>query len=220
MLKLYHQPISANSRRVWIALLEKGLAFEEVIVKLDGDQFAPDFLKISPFHRIPVLIDGDLIVVESLAILDYLEAKYPTPALLPKEPESLAKVSMVQMVTINELLPAITRLSTEAIGITQEPEKKEKAEHKAIDVLNFFENLLGENEYFSGDSLTFADITAGTVIPSLPMVGVPLDNHPKLAIWCNKLSSRDSWQKTQFTKEEIEAFIPRMKVLTKAYWDK
>ncbi|MGB3694150.1 MAG: glutathione S-transferase family protein [Spirulinaceae cyanobacterium] len=220
MLKLYHQPISANSRRVWIALLEKCLAFEEVIIKLDGDQFAPDFIKISPFHRVPVLIDNDLILVESLAILNYLEAKYPTPTLLPKEPQAFAKVSMVQMVTINELLPAMTRLTTEAVGITQEPEKAEKAKQKVLDVLNFFEQLLGEDKYFSGNNLTLADITAGTVIPTLPMVGVPLGNHPKLAAWSEHLMSRDSWQKTQFTQEEVEAFIPHMKVLIKSYMDK
>ena len=220
MITLYHQPISANSRRVWIALLEKGLAFEEVIIKLDGDQNTPEFLEINPFHRIPVLVDDDLILVESLAILDYLEAKYPTPTLLPKEPQALAKVKMVQMVTINELLPVMTRLTTEAVGITQEPEKGEKAKQKAINVLDFFEKILGEDKYFSGDSLTLADITAGTVIPTLPMIGVPLDHHPKLTAWGESLMSRDSWQKTQFTEEQVRDFIPRMKVLMKSYMDK
>ena len=47
---LYHNPISANSRRVWIALLEKEIPFEEIVVKLDGAQLTPEFLKISPFR--------------------------------------------------------------------------------------------------------------------------------------------------------------------------
>jgi glutathione S-transferase len=53
MLKLYHVPISFNSRRVWIALLEKGLQFELIELKLDGDQFQPDFVALNPFHHIP-----------------------------------------------------------------------------------------------------------------------------------------------------------------------
>ncbi|UNU22396.1 hypothetical protein D0A34_21080 [Microcoleus vaginatus PCC 9802] len=57
------------------------MAFEPIALNLDGDQFKPDFLAINPFHRIPVLVDEDLTVVESLAILDDREAKYPTPAL-------------------------------------------------------------------------------------------------------------------------------------------
>ncbi|PHM06001.1 glutathione S-transferase family protein, partial [Nostoc sp. 'Peltigera malacea cyanobiont' DB3992] len=56
MLTLYHQPFSPNSRRVWITLLEKGLEFELVEIKLDGEQFKPEFLAISPFHHIPVLV--------------------------------------------------------------------------------------------------------------------------------------------------------------------
>ena len=90
MLTLYHSPISPNSRRVWITLLEKGLEFELVEIKLDGEQFKPDFLALNPFHHIPVLVDDGFNVVESLAILDYLEAKYPTPAMLPTDAKDLA----------------------------------------------------------------------------------------------------------------------------------
>ncbi len=86
MLKLYYTPISMNSRRVWVALLEKQIPFEPLALNLDGDQFKPDFLAINPFHRIPVLVDEDLTLVESLAILDDREAEYPTPALsIPAE---------------------------------------------------------------------------------------------------------------------------------------
>lgn len=89
MLKLYHNPISPNSRRVWVALLEKELEFELVPLALDGEQFQPEFLALNPFHHIPVLVDNGIMVVESLAILDYLEAQYPTPALLPTDAKTL-----------------------------------------------------------------------------------------------------------------------------------
>ena len=58
VLKLYHNPLSTNSRRVWIALLEKEVPFELVGLKLNGDQFQDNFLAISPFHHVPVLADG------------------------------------------------------------------------------------------------------------------------------------------------------------------
>src|ERR671916_3497202 len=110
MLKLYHIPISQNSRRVWITLLEKELEFELVEVKLDGDQFQPEYLALIPFHQIPVLVDDGFNIVESLAILDYLEAKYPKPAMLPTDAKDLAVVRMVKLVSVNELLPASTPL--------------------------------------------------------------------------------------------------------------
>ena len=69
-----------------MALLEKQIAFEPIALNLDADHFAPDFLVINLFHRIPLLVNEDLTVVESLAILDDREAKYRTPALsIPAE---------------------------------------------------------------------------------------------------------------------------------------
>ncbi len=217
MLKLYHNPISANSRRVWIALLEKEIPFEQIVVKLDGDQLTPEFLEISPFHHIPVLVDDDFALVESLAILDYLEAKYSQPTLLPTETKALATVRMVEMVTVNELSPTLTRLTSEMMGFTKEPEKLEQAKQKAQTVLNFFEGLLGERPYFSSDRLTRADIVAGTMIPWLPSLGVPLDDYLKLSAWSERLMQRETWQKTQPSPEAIEAFIPQMETLIKAY---
>ena len=216
MLKLYHNPISANSRRVWIALLEKEIPFEEIVVKLDGDQFAPEFLEINPFHHIPVLVDDDFILVESLAILDYLETKYSQNPLLPIDAKALATVRMVEMVTVNELSPILTRLSSEMMGFTKEPDKLEQAKQKAHTVLKFFESILGEHSYFSNDCLTRADIVAGTMIPWLPSLGVPLDKYPKLSVWSKRLIQRETWQKTQPSQEALKAFIPQMETLMKA----
>ncbi len=144
MLTLYHEPISPNSRRVWITLLEKGLDFEHVEIKLDGEQFKQEFLAISPFHHIPALVDEGFNLVESLAILDYLEAKYPTPAMLPKDAKDLAVVRMVQLVTVNELFPATFPLLPQMLGLPGgDPEKIEQAKQKVATVLKFFEkNLL------------------------------------------------------------------------------
>ena len=115
-MKLYHTPISTNSRRVWVALIEKNLDFELVTIHLDGDHLEPEFVAMNPFHRVPVLVDDDFTVIESLAILDYLETKYPQPAMLPKYPKDLAVVKMVELVTVNELGPALYPLSSEKMG--------------------------------------------------------------------------------------------------------
>lgn len=105
MLKFYYAPLSINSRRVWIALLEKQIPFEAIQLNLDGDQFSPEFTKINPLQRVPVMIDDGLTLVESLAILDYLEAKYPTIALMPKEIEASAIVRMICMVSLTDTNP-------------------------------------------------------------------------------------------------------------------
>lgn len=211
MLTLYHEPISPNSRRVWITLLEKGLEFELVEIKLDGEQFKPDFLAISPFHHIPVLVDDGFNLVESLAILDYLEAKYPAPAMLPKDAKDLAVVRMVQLVTVNELLPAAFVLTPQILGLPGGTrEKIEQAQQKIATVLKFFENLLDARPYFGSQNLTLAEVVAGTIIPWLPQGGVSLSDYPKLSAWCDRLIARPVWQTTEATPEMIAAFKSRM----------
>jgi glutathione S-transferase len=218
MLKLYHISLSANSRRVWITLLEKRLSFEEVVLKLDGDQYQEEFIKLNPFHHIPVLVDDGFRVLESLAILDYLEAKYPTPSLMPTDAKAIATVRMVELVTINELLPPTIRLTSQALGVLEnEPQKLEKAHQQVLSVLNLFESLLGDSPYFGSEFLTLGDIAAGTVVPQLPSMGVSLDDYPKLKAWSERLMARDSWQKTQPSPEAITASLPQIKALMKAY---
>lgn len=191
------------SRRVWRTLLEKEISFEPVLLNLDGDQLQPEFLQINPFNHIPVIVDNGFRVVESLAILDYLEAKYPTPALLPKEAENLAKVRMVQMVTTHELLP-------KAISLIFEPEESSKViqAHEHIDkVLKFLTECgLGNSSYFTGEQLSLADIVAGTDLSLLPKLGVSFNNYPQLKDWFERLTQRESWQKTELSDQDYEKF--------------
>ena len=225
-MKLYHTPISPNSRRVWVALIEKNLPFELVEIHLDGDHLEPEFVAMNPFHRIPVLVDGDFTVVESLAILDYLETKYPAPVMLPKDAKDLAVVRMVELVTVNELIPQIYPLSSEKMGWgTPEPQEIEKAKEKVNTVLKFFEGLLDDSlrdssasrPFFASNDLTLADCVAGTVIPLMPLIGVSLDGYPKITAWCDRLMSRPSWQQTQFTEADLAAFaLRRQKFLAQA----
>lgn len=181
MLKLYHYPISYNSRRVWVALLEKNLEFDLVSIDLNGEQLQPEFLELNPFHHIPVLVDNGFRVLESLAILDYLEAKYPTPALLPTDAETLATVRMVETVTVNELIPALDPLNQQWLGLGENNSQKlEQAKQQIATVLNFFEQLLGKQHYFGKEHLTLAEVVAGTVVSILPFLGVSLSEYPQL----------------------------------------
>ena len=207
MIKLYHAPISPNSRRVWITLLEKGLEFELVEIKIDGEQFKPEFSAISPFHKVPALVDDDFKLVESLAILDYLETKYPTPTMLPKDALDLAIVRMVELVTINELLPATSPLLPLWLGLPEgDSAQIETAKQKVSTVLRLFESLLDNRPYFGSQNITLAEPVAGTVVPLLPAVGISLNDYPKLNAWTERLLGRTAWQTTQPTSEAIQAF--------------
>jgi glutathione S-transferase len=206
MLKFYYNPISVNARRVWVALLEKQIPFEPNLVNLDGDQFHDDFTAINPLQRVPAIVDNGLRVVESLAILDYLEAKYPTPSLIPTEPEVIAVVRMIETITAVELQPATIPLTRPLVGLEVDPQKFEAAQQQVTSILNFFEELLNEQTYFAGDELTLAEVVAGTLVPSLP-----LENYPRLKAWSERLTQRESWQQTIASPEAIETALPNIR---------
>ena len=211
MLTFYHTPLSINSRRVWVALLEKELPFETVAMNLGGDQLQPDFLSLNPFHHIPVLVDDDFPVIESFAILDYLEAKYPTPSLLAATPEDIATMRMVEMVTVNELVPAINPLIKQMMGFGQDPEDViEQAKQKAGVVLRFYADKLGDGPFFCGDQITLADVVAGTFAPWFGGLGLPMADYPTLQAWTDRLMASPAWQTTQPTAEDLAAFRDRM----------
>ncbi len=214
MLKFYYSRLSINARRVWVTLLEKNLEFEPVMLKLNGDQFQPDFLQINPFHHIPVLVDNEFKIFESLAILDYLEAKYPSPSFMPTDAQDIAKVRMLELVTVNELPPASIVLMKEMLDVTVEEQKIEQAKQTMATTLQYFEaNLSDDQPYFLGEQLTYADIVVGTAVAAIPNLGISLEPYPKITKWLENLNQRPSWQKTAPSPEDIEKSKAVMKAI-------
>jgi maleylpyruvate isomerase len=85
-MKLYNYIRSTSSYRVRIACNLKGLPYDYVPVRLNrngGERFASDFSSLNPQQPVPVLLDGASRVSQSLAIIEYLEKRYPDAALLP-----------------------------------------------------------------------------------------------------------------------------------------
>jgi glutathione S-transferase len=211
MLKFYYAPISANSRRVWITLLEKQIPFEPIIIDLDGEQFQSEFTAINPLQRVPAIVDNELRIFESLAILDYLEAKYPMPELMPKELDKLAISRMISMVSLTELQPAAITLTKQLMGLAIDPTRVEKARQRSLSILQFFEDTIANRPYFTGNTFTIADIVAGTLVPSASMFGISLDPYPELSAWIERLSQRESFQQTAPTPEQVQAALPTIK---------
>ena len=202
MLKFYYHPQSPLSRRVWIALLEKEISFTPEIISLkDGEQFKPDFLTISPFHHVPVVVDDGLRIIESMAILDYLESKYSNKPLLPTDSSKLAKVRMAQMVANNELSSLVIPLISE----TESPQLS-KAKRKIKRILKFLAELLEDDDYFGGDKISLGDVVAGNSILLVGKLGFNLSQFAKIDRWCDRLMQREAWQQTQPNDEQVAIF--------------
>jgi len=107
-MKLYTFFRSSASYRVRIALNLKGLDYEQVPIHLrrgGGEQFSPDYKAKNPQALVPALEDGGRPLTQSLAIIEYLEERYPEPALLPKDPADRATVRAMALAIACEVHP-------------------------------------------------------------------------------------------------------------------
>lgn len=87
MLALYHWEPNANSGKPMLALAEKGVEFESRYLDLlNFDQHKPEYLKINPNGTIPAMVHDDLMLTESTAIMEYVDAAFPGPPLRPRTP--------------------------------------------------------------------------------------------------------------------------------------
>ena len=146
-----------------------------------------------------MIVDGDLRLVESLAILDYLELKYPDQPLTPAEPGAIATMKMLQLVTANELFPLMPSL----IRQNQTPMSAD-LQQRLNNVLEFFTQHLQGKSYFGGDRLNLADIVAGSGILLMVRLSLTLDGYPFLQAWSDRLMLRPAWQQTRATDEDFE----------------
>jgi maleylacetoacetate isomerase len=107
-MKLYTYYRSQASFRVRIALNLKGIAREDNFLHLEkGDQFAAAYRVINPQMVVPTLIDGDIKLFQSLAILEYLDEAYPEPPLLPADPQARAWVRGLALINVADSHPLI-----------------------------------------------------------------------------------------------------------------
>ncbi len=125
-MKLYTYWRSSSAYRVRIALNLKGLDYESVPVHLvrdGGEQHGPEYKVLNPLGLVPTLVDKDQVVIESLAIIEYLEERFPEPALLPNSAAERARVRSMALSIACEIQPlnnsGVLRFLTSQLGVSE-----------------------------------------------------------------------------------------------------
>ena len=165
MLTLHTYFRSSAAFRVRIALHLKGLAFDPVVVWLpSGEQRAPAYVEMNPQALVPTLVDGDLRLTQSMAIIEYLDETHPAPALLPGNSAARARIrSLAQAIAcdvhpINNL--RVLGYLKGAMGQSQ-PAVDEWYRHWCREGLAAYERELAgapAGRFSHGDTPTLADI--------------------------------------------------------------
>lgn len=200
-MKLYHFPMSPNSRRVVAVLHHLQLACELETVDLSkGEQLKPEFLRLNPNHMIPALVDGDFVLWESNAIMQYLCSKVGQTGLWPDDNRVRADISRWQFWQTAHFGSACSVLIFEKVikkfFMSAEPDLPEVAKgeerfHRFAQVLE--QHLKGRN-WLVGDSVTLADFSVGSFLDLAKLAEYPLSSYIEIQRWYNHLAQLPAWQ--------------------------
>jgi glutathione S-transferase len=221
MIKLYSAPLSLFSRKVEIALHEKGLAFERVMVPFDQsvgyNPKHPDVLAANPKGQVPVLTDGDLTLYDSTIILEYLEEAHPKPALYPRFAADRARCRLLDLYADEIMLVPLRALMHRTGPRPDNPDVWTQAETKAKDAEGVIRRQFAElnrrldgHTHFCG-ALSIADIALFMAVHFSLRLGGPTPNpHGALADWYARLRARPAFANVveEILKADLELSSP------------
>ncbi|NIF42701.1 glutathione S-transferase family protein [Burkholderia sp. Tr-862] len=191
-MKLYGFAGARTQRALW-GLKELDADFEFVSVNLlAGEHKRPEFLHLNPAGKVPVLVDGDLVIPESAAIVLYLADKYPEKALLPADLARRAEAYRWIMFAVTELEQPLWRITRHTF--IYPPEKRSPADielaredFKAMATI--LDKHLEGREFIVGDTLTVADCVTAYLIDWASECNL-IEPFPQLRAYLERLYAR------------------------------
>ncbi|NTY39212.1 MULTISPECIES: glutathione S-transferase family protein [Burkholderia cepacia complex] len=191
-MKLYGFAGTRSQRALW-GLKELDADFEFVSVNLlAGEHKRPEFLRLNPAGKVPVLVDGDLVIPESAAIVLYLADKYPEKALLPVDPALRAEAYRWVMFAVTELEQPLWRITRHSF--IYPPEKRspadiELAREDFATMAAILDKHLEGREFIVGDTLTVADCVTAYLIDWASECNL-IEPFPQLRAYLERLYAR------------------------------
>jgi maleylpyruvate isomerase len=187
-MKLYSYFRSSAAYRVRIALYLKGLPFDYEPVHLrQGKQHVDAYRALNPQELVPTLVDGDTVVPQSLAIIEYLDERHPQPPLLPSTPAGRARVRAIALAIACDIHPLnnlrVLRYLVRTLGVSEET-KDAWYRHWIDTGLGALEAQLAADSstgtFCHGDAPTLADVCLVPQLTNARRTDIPLDSYPTL----------------------------------------
>ena len=201
MIKLYGNKFSPPSNKVEMCINLLGLEYEFVFVDLlKGHQRTGEFLSITPFGKVPVLVDGNFKLSESNAIIKYL-CKKSKSDLYPSGLEEQAEVDMwcdfiTQHLTMGAYVKVMfNKVVAPRIGVEPDQRAIKEGYEFIGKYLSLIEERLNKTKFLARDKMTIADISLLSTIDPSELIEVDLKPYPKLLTWRKNLQSQDFYQK-------------------------
>lgn len=190
-IRLFSGPLSMYGAKVQIAMAEKGLDFELIMVPFETsyEPKHPEVVRVNPKRQVPVLIHGDLEIFDSTQIFEYLEDLQPRPSLWPRELQARARARLLELKSDEVYFPHIIRL----MSLQEDPTNPAAIAARAAAAACYedMERVLGEQAYLAGE-FSFADIAFYMAQLFGARMGAPISNAPNLLRWRDRMTTRSS----------------------------
>lgn len=199
MIKLYGIRQSRALRSLW-ALEELGVPYENVPTNMATDAKQPEYLAVNPNGRIPALVDGDLVLFESMAINLYLAKKYDSKGLYPKSQEDEARAIQWSFWGMTEVEPALMQVLTNRVllpAAQRDEALARAAEEKLAQPLRVLDGALAGKQHLLGDAFTIADLNVASVLSWALFSKIDLAKTPNAARWLKECCARPAFIKAQ-----------------------
>ncbi|HEY7715054.1 MAG TPA: glutathione S-transferase family protein [Candidatus Binatia bacterium] len=194
-IKLYDALPSSNSDRVKIALHEKGLPYARITLNLaNKDQKSPEFLKLNPYGKVPVIDDDGHILFESCIINEYLDEKYANPPLMPKDPYLRGRGRVLIDYALNYTHESYWALRAQMLKPpgARDAAIIEEKRRSLRDLLQYLEDALSNSDYFLGE-LSLTDIAIVPRALRMETYGaLPSPSLRRLGAWLQRMKERPS----------------------------
>lgn len=182
MIKLYEIALSGNCHKVRLLLSMLGIPYESIAVNLAaGEHLEPGFLALSPFGEVPALVDDDVVVRDSNAILVYLASRYGGEQWWPQAPVLQARIASWLSTAANEIAagPNSLRLHYKW-GREIDVVRAEKVSAKTLRILDA---QLSNSQWLIGDRFSIADLAIYPYVALSPEGRVDLESHKPILRW-------------------------------------
>ena len=198
-MKVFGALLSPFVRKVCVALSEKGMDYELILSSPGSPD--PDFVAASPFGKIPAIKDGDYTLADSSAIIAYMDAKQPSPALLPAEAQARGRAMWFDefadtIFAASGLKILFNRLvAPKLLKLPFDENVALQGEAELPHIFDYLEGVAPESGWLIGD-FSLGDISVASMLRSMTYVGFGPDaaNYPRTAAWYGRVTARPGWQ--------------------------
>lgn len=197
VITLFSDPRSPNSHRVRLVAKEKDIQMD--VIEVAPDELPEDLLELNPYGTLPTLVDRDLVLHNTQAIIEYLDERYPHPPLMPVDPTAKAR-SRQQLAQIEaEWYPLVETIVNNENKTAVKAARRDLTE-RLIQMIPVF----AHQPFFMSDEYTLVDASLAVLLWRLPSLGIELPASAKAIIdYSNRLMEREMFNES-LSDEELD----------------